>query len=385
MDLAHYAAQAVLTERRSLRDVARATGRSKSWVQRQVVRCSAGGPDALALRKRGPRTSPIRTSAEVEDLVCRWRKHLADQGFDAGAATIRYHLAQSLEVVPTVRTVHRILVRRGFVSPQPHKRPRSSWIRFESDLPNECWQSDMTHWRLADETPVEVTNFIDDYSRAALSSVVRPVTTAADVSEQFFATAEVFGLPAEVLSDNGCIYTTIYRGSHTGLEVDLAALGITFKHGKPYHPTTQGKVERFHQTLKKWLRKQPGAATIADLQRQIDWFVTYYNETRPHTARGCPPMHAWRSLDKAAPRLDGVTLSPSTRVRRDRVDRSGAFTLRHNGRLHHVAIGRAHKGKRLLVLVADLDVRVLDIDGTMLRHFQLDPSVIYQALGRNNL
>jgi Integrase core domain len=90
-----------------------------------------------------------------------------------------------------------------------------------------------------------------------------------------------------------------YRGSHTGMEIELATLGITFKHGKPYHPQTQGKVERFHLTLKKWLAKKPPAATLAKLQAQIDPFVFIYNEERPHTARGCPPMEAWRALDKA--------------------------------------------------------------------------------------
>ena len=201
--------------------------------------------------------------------------------------------------MPALSTIHRVLRRRGFVAPQPQKRPRSSWIRFESALPNETWQSDMTHWHLDDEAPVEIINFIDDYSRAVLASVAVPVATAADVVRIFFETAAIYGFPASVLSDNGAIYTAAYRGSHTGMEIELATLGITFKHGKPYHPQTQGKVERYHLTLKKWLRKKPTAATLAELQAQIDRFVHIYNEERPHTARGCPPMQAWRALDKA--------------------------------------------------------------------------------------
>ena len=134
-----------------------------------------------------------------------------------------------------------------------------------------------------------------------LCSVVVKVAKAADVVRLFFATTALYGLPASVLSDNGAIYTSNYRESHSGLEIDLALLGITFKHGKPYHPQTEGKLEPYHQTLKKWLRKQPAAATIDELQRQIDGFVRYYNEQRPHRARGCPPMHAWRALDKATP------------------------------------------------------------------------------------
>jgi transposase InsO family protein len=231
--------------------------------------------------------------------------------------------------VPALSTIHRILRRRGFVVPQPQKRPRASWIRFESDLANETWQSDMTHWHLEDGQPVEIINFVDDYSRAALSSVAVLVATATEVVRVFYETAALWGLPASVLSDNGAIYTCAYRGNHTGMEIELATLGITFKHGKPYHPQTQGKVERYHLTLKKWLPKKPAAATLSELQAQIDCFVDIYNEERPHTARGCPPMQAWRALDKATVELDGQPLLAHTKVRRDRIDSTGCFTLRY--------------------------------------------------------
>jgi hypothetical protein len=256
-------------------------------------------------------------------------------------------------------------------------------MRFESALPNETWQSDMTHWQLEGDQPVEIINFIDDHSRAVLASVAVPVATAADVVRIFFDTAAVYGLPTSVLSDNGAIYTAAYRGSHTGMEIELATLGIVFKHGKPYHPQTQGKVERYHQTLKKWLRKKPAVATLAELQAQIDTFVRYYNEERPHTARGCPPMQAWRALDKATIEIEGQKLLAHTKVRRDRVDKTGAFTLRYRSKLHHVGVGREHRGKRILILMADLDVRVIDENGVTLRHLELDPSVDYQGRVRD--
>ena len=126
---------------------------------------------------------------------------------------------------------------------QPQKRPRSSWVRFEATLANECWQSDMTHWHVGEEK-VEILHFIDDCSRAVLSSKVLGTATAPDTIELFYATAATWGLPACVLSDNGAIYTAAYRGAATGLEIDLAALGISFKHGKPYHPA----VSRGHRT-----------------------------------------------------------------------------------------------------------------------------------------
>ncbi len=160
--------------------------------------------------------------------------------------------------------------------------------------------------------------------------------------------------------------------------VGLAILGITFKHGKPYHPQTQGKVERYHQTLKKWLRKQPAATSIEELQRQIDGFVLYYNEQRPHQARGCPPMRAWRELDKATPTLAGQRLLAKTRVRHDRVDDTGCVTRRYRRTLHHISLGRRYREQRIIILMADLDVRVITEDGELIRHFTLNPAKNYQ-------
>ena len=385
MDLARYCVNAVLVEGRSVRAVAAATGRSKSWVQRHVALYRTGGDEALTPQKRGPRVPANLTSAAVEDDVVSWRKRLGENGLDAGARTIHWHMIENGATPPAMSTIHRVLRRRGFVTPQPQKRPRSSWIRFESSLPNETWQSDMTHWHLDGDRPVEIINFIDDYSRAVLASVAVPVATSSDVVRIFFDTAALYGLPRSVLSDNGAIYTTAYRGSHTGMEIELATLGITFKHGKPYHPQTQGKVERYHLTLKKYLRKKPAAATLAELQGQIDRFVHIYNEERPHTARGCPPMRAWRALDKATIEIDGQKLLAHTKVRRDRVDKTGAFTLRYRSKLHHVGVGREHRGKRILILMADLDIRVIDENGVTIRHLELDPSVGYQGRVRDIL
>jgi transposase InsO family protein len=385
MDLALYAVTAVLVEGRSVRSVAAATGRSKSWVQRHCSLYREGGEAALVPKKRGPKSSPNQTAPEVEDAILTLRKQLDELGLDAGSRTIAYHLGRQGLKVPAISTIHRILRRRGFVTPQPQKRPRSSWQRFEADLPNECWQTDMTHWHLEGERQVEIINFIDDYSRAVLASVAVPVATATEVVRLFFDTAATWGLPQSVLSDNGAIYTAAYRGASTGLEIDLARLGITFKHGKPYHPQTQGKVERYHRTLKAYLRRRPPAENLAGLQTQIDQFITTYNEERPHQARGCPPMQAWRSLDRATPIIDGQALPPTTKVRHDKIDTTGTVSLRHRSKLHHVGIGRAHKGKRVLLLVCDLDIRVIDEEGTVLRRLTLDPSIDYQPLSRTTV
>jgi transposase InsO family protein len=382
MDLALYVCQAVLVEGRSVRDVARATGRSKTWVHRHVGLYRSGGEAALVPAKRGPKVAPNQTAPAIEDAVVALRKELVTLGLDGGASTIAFHLEGRGIVAPGRATIHRILVRRGFVTAQPQKRPRTSWQRFEADLPNECWQSDMTHWRLAGERHVEIVNFIDDHTRAVMASVAVPVASAADVVRIFFDAAARYGLPKSVLSDNGAIYTASYRGAHGGLEIELASLGITFKHGKPYHPQTQGKIERYHRTLKGYLRRQPLAEDLGELQAQIDQFVDIYNERRPHQARGCPPMQAWREKDKAVPILDGQPILAATKVRHDVVDKTGAVTLRYRSKLHHIGIGRALRGRRILILMADLDVRIISEDGSVIRHLLLDPTVDYQAASR---
>lgn len=208
MDLALYAVQAVLIDGRSVRDVAAAPGRSKSWVQRHCAPYRSGGEVALVPHKRDPKAPPNQTSVVVENVILTLRKELGELGLDAGARTIAYHVDRQGFDVPAVSTIHRILVRRGFVVPQPQKRPRSSWQRFEADLPNECWQTNMTHWHLEGGGRVEIVNFIDDYSRAVLASVAVPVTTVPEVVRIFFDAAATWGLPAGALGDNGAIVQT---------------------------------------------------------------------------------------------------------------------------------------------------------------------------------
>ena len=382
MQLSRYVVDAVVLEGRSVREVASAHGISKSWVGELVRRFRRGGYPAIEPRSRAPHHSPHRVSAALEDEIVAWRKKLADDGLDAGAATIHYHLSLIHETVPAVSTIWRVLKRRGFVLPQPHKRPRSSWIRFEGSLPNECWQSDVTHWRLKHDIGVEIINFIDDYSRLCLASHAVSVTTAPTVAEVFRHAAKTWGNPASVLTDNGCVYTAWHRGGTNAMEAELLSRGIAFKHSRPYHPQTCGKVERFHQTLKSYLAKQPAALSIAQLQTQIDRFVAYYNNTRPHRARGrITPRAAYDARDKARPLKPGIDIGTGVRVRHDKVHRDGKITLRHRGRLHHIGIGKPHRNKRVIMLVAGLDIRVLTEDGELLRHLTLDPSRDYQPSG----
>ncbi len=383
MDLARYVVEAVLTEGRSYREVAAAHGVSKSWVGKMVARFQDGGYEALAPRSRAPSHIPNRTPPEVEEAIVRIRLELVSSGFDAGAVTIHFHLIeQGLAHVPSVSTIWRVLKRRGFITPEPHKRPRSSWTRFEAMLPNERWQSDVTHWRLASGRDVEILNFLDDHSRLITASEAMHVVRAPDVLRVFESAAATWDYPASLLTDNGCVYTAWHRGGSNIVEAELLSRGIAFHHSRPYHPQTCGKVERFHQTLKGYLSKQEAADDLKTLQAQIDTFVAYYNEVRPHRARGrMTPKTAFEARDKARPTGIGLDVPKGTRVRRDRIDGGGAVTLRHAGRLHHIGVGRVHRGKEVIMLVAGLDVRILTDEGEMLRHLTLDPTKIYQAIG----
>jgi transposase InsO family protein len=383
VDLARYIVDAVVLEGRSFGEVARAHGVSKSWVAKLVWRYKAGGYESIGPRPRVARRIPNRTPTEVEDQIIGLRKQLLDAGFDAGAHTIQHHLSLIRDRVPSVSTIWRILRRRGFVTPQPHKRPRSSWVRFEASLPNECWQSDVTHWRLADDTEVEIVNFIDDYSRMAIASRACRIATAPKVLDVFRAAGKRWGFPSSLLTDNGCVYTTWHRGGPNAMQTELLARGIDFKHSRPYHPQTCGKVERFHQTLKTFLARQPRPHSIAELQAQIDRFVAYYNQIRPHRARErMTPEAAFHGRDKARPAGPKITVGQGVRVRRDRVDTGGKLSLRHHGRLHHIGVGRDHRNKRVIMLIAGLDVRILTQQGQLLRRLTLDPSKDYQPTGR---
>jgi transposase InsO family protein len=382
MDLAGYVVDAVVLEGRTYREVAAAHGVSKSYVGKLVGRFHEGGYGGIEPRSRAPKRIPHRTPDALEDEIVVLRKELSDLGLDAGAQTIHYHLGLGHDRVPSVSTIWRVLRRRGFVTPEPHKRPRSSWIRFEAQLPNECWQSDVTHWRLGDDTEVQIVNFIDDHSRLAVVSRLLRVATAPKVLEVFQTAGARWGLPAALLTDNGCVYTTWHGGGPNVMQTELLALGIDYRHSRPYHPQTCGKVERFHQTMKAFLAKQDPAETIAVLQTQVDRFVDYYNEVRPHRVVGRrPPIVAFDARDKARPSGPKIRIGAGVRVRHDRIDKHGRVTLRHRTQLHHLGIGARHRGKCVILLVKDLDIRVLSLDGELLRHLTLDPSRDYQPQG----
>jgi transposase InsO family protein len=387
MSKARLVITAVTVEKRPVSEVAKSYGVARSWIYTLLARYEAEGEAAFEPRSRRPKNSPSATGPGTVELIVRLRKELAGQGLDAGPQTIAWHLEQHYQVKVSPATVSRVLTRQGLVTPEPAKRPKSSYIRFAAEMPNECWQSDFTHYPLAGGSDTEVLTWLDDHSRYALSVTAHARVTGADVLGTFRAACARHGIPASTLTDNGMVFTTRLsggRGGRNALEHELRRLGIKQKNGKPNHPQTQGKVERFQQTMKNWLRAQPRQpATLAELQTLLDAFTAVYNSRRPH--RSLPgrstPATAYAARPKAVP--GDRAADTHDRVRTDRIDNTGLVTLRHSGKLFHIGIGRPHAGTRVLLLVQDLHVRVVNAGtGELLRELTLNPGKRYQPTGR---
>lgn len=368
---------AVIVEGRSKAQVARDYGVARSWVYELVKRFEVESEAAFEPRSRRPHGNPRRTPSQVEDAVVWWRKHLTDQGLDAGAHTIAYHLICEQGSAPGLSTIWKILSRNGLVVATPRKRPRSSYTRFQASQPNESWQTDFTHWKLRNGRGIEILNFLDDHSRLLIACTATYVTTGGFVVETFRIACNEYGLPSSVLSDNGAVFTGRPRGGRNAFEPEMASLKIVQKNSRPYHPQTCGKVERFHQTLKKYLAKAPKVTSIKDFQEQLDQFRHYYNNMRPHRALNRhTPSQAYNARPKAQP--GGKIIPDNFRLRNDVVDKHGKLTLRHNGAMHHIGIGRPYAGTPIRMLIHEKEIRVITTTGELLAELTLDTEKDYQ-------
>ena len=372
--------RSVLDQRLTVGQAARKYGLSRQWIYELIRRYQAAGPPGLEPGSRAPHRNPQATPDPVRARILALRAELAGQGADNGAETIAWHLRAEGLAAPSRATIHRILAAAGLVPAQPQKRPRSAWQRFEAELPNGCWQADITHWYLADATRVEILDFLDDHSRFLLHLQARTAFTGADVVAAMTSLISTYGAPAATLTDNGLVFTARLagrRGARNGFETLLAAQGITQKNGAPNHPQTQGKIERFHQTLKHWLTARPRPADLPTLQGLLDDFRHWYNTARPHRAIGRrTPEQAYTALPKAIP---GTTGTPEHRVRTDTVDRDGKISLRYAGQMRHLGIGRAWAGRQVLMLIQDRRVTTTDAaTAEIIAEHTIDPARDYQ-------
>ena len=357
MDKVRFVIETHLRTGRPIKDLAQNHDVSPSWLFTLLRRYRLEGPEGLEPRSRRPKRSPGRIAGLFEDEIVALRKELLDAGFDAGAETIAVHLGARHDTVPSVSTIWRVLKARGFVTPQPHKRPQSSLRRFEADLPNECWQADMTHVRLEDGAVFEVLNIVDDHSRLCIASRAMVHVKAPDVIRVLHKAAETWGYPASFLSDNGLIFSTQSRYGLAGAtEQELFSLGIRAKHSRPYHPQTCGKVERFHQTLKKFLGRQRTSrqeATPAS-RSTVSWTTTTTSDPTAASGGPRPPWSMWpeRRPDRRQNRSIEAAVAS---CRHDKLDGKGTVTLRVNGQMHHIPGGRQFAGLRVRVFVGSSD------------------------------
>jgi len=337
-------------------------------------RFAADGPAGLAARSRAPQRSPRRVGDDIEDLIVELRKQLEDLGVDSGAATIQAHLARrAVPAVVSQATIWRVLTRRGFVVPEPRKRPRSSWQRFVASAPNELWQADCIDWTTA-AGAVRVLSFLDDHSRFALRVKALAHATTEATWATFCEATALWGVPLGQLTDNGMNFSGRLKGFEVQFEIELRGIGVVKKNARPFHPQTCGKVERFQQTLKKWLRKRPLATDLTGLQAQLDAFVGYYNFERPH--RGIDrrtPVEAWAATPPAinlGVALPGPAQAISVPVRRDGKLRVGRYLI---------AVGARHAGQPARVHWDDTHAAVF-IHQQLVRALELDPTRTYQPL-----
>jgi len=378
MSKARVVVSKIISKQMSVSEAAAAYGVSRQHVHRWLTRYRDYGFDGLAPRSRRPHSNPRRTASGVAERIVALRRELAGQGLDHGPQTIGWHLEHEQLPAPSTSTIRRILVAAGLITAEPRKRPKSSYRRFEADQPNQCWQSDFTHWQRADGTGVEIINWLDDHSRYLLASRAYRRVTGPVVISTFLTAADAYGLPQSTLTDNGSVYTSRFTGGRNGFEYLIANLGIAQKNGHPNHPQTQGKVERFHQTLKRWLAAQPAAATIVELQTQLDRFQRIYNQLRPHRAlKRLTPAVAYAATPKARP-ASTIGDPGHYRLRHDQTDNHGKISFRRAGRMHHLGVGASNAHHRVLAIADQTTVTVIDqLTGEVLSTHTIDPNRSY--------
>jgi transposase InsO family protein len=358
----------------------RAQGISRQTYYKWKRRFQAEGLDGLRDRSRRPVSTPIATAVEVEEVVVRVRKQLAEDGEFNGPVSIAARLAgEGVSPVPSRATIARILTRRGQVRPQPRKRPRSSYRRFQAARPNEMWQSDWTQWHLRGDRPVAIAATVDDHSRLLVGIGAGSGDGSGELVWAVMAAAiGRYGVPMSSLTDNGLCYSTKHRPGKgpTGFEVNLAVLGCQSIASTPHHPQTCGKVERFWQTLKKWLRAREAThgphPTLATLNGELAVFAEHYNTRRPHRALdGHTPAAAFAATVKARPverPLPATTRGTTTHVTTAGTVIVGPYAVFVGARYKHLPVTAIRDGDHIAIYTGNHLIRALDADPT--RHYQ---------------
>lgn len=356
----------------------RVNGVNRRTFYRHRARIEAEG--SWQPRSRRPKTSPGRTPPEVEAEIIRLRGELgADNGADsilpalAEVAARQGWAARGLRV-PARSTVNRVLWRAGLVVPAPAKRPRSSYRRFAYARPRDCYQVDATWVKLADGTAAAVFDVLDDCTRLLAACVAMPDEDGLSAAAAITAAAAQCGAPGIVLCDNGTAFSGGVARGQGRFARAVTAAGSRIIRSSPYHPQTCGKVERHHQTLKKWLAARPAAADLAGLQVLLDEYRHWYNTSRRHSAVQATPRQAWDAAQSLGgpghlPAQDDATVHKLT------VRENGTIAV---GRLR-ISVGRARAGTRVTAIRDHGRVTVYTTAGDPLGHLRLDYGTTYQG------
>jgi putative transposase len=334
-------------------------------------------------RSRRPKTSPGATPPEVTAAIVRLRTELAPaSGADAIVAALAGVAAadgwqRKGWRVPHRSTVNKILKQQGLVTPEPRKRPKSSWRRFAYARPRDCYQIDATEVKLAAGATAVVFDVLDDCTRLLAACHAADAETAAAATAAIRAAAAACGPPAIVLCDNGSAFTggPAYRGAGAStFGRAVTAMRARVIHSSPYHPQTCGKVERHHQTLKNWLATRPAPATVPELQALLDDYRDWYNTRRHHTAINAAPAQAWQ----AAPAHGGPGQLP-------RQDDAAIYklTVTANGTIIintlTINIGASHIGQPITAIRDHDHLTVYTTTGEPIGRMHLDYTKRYQG------
>jgi putative transposase len=336
-------------------------------------------------RSRRPYHRPTATCAELDAWICKLRADLApDNGADyIRDALVGIHARTGPDwVVPSRSTINRVLARHDLLDRNPAKRPRSSWRRFAYARPRDCYQIDATEIALADGDTVVVFDVLDDCTRMLLACHAAPAETTDAAITAITKAFNDHGAPAIVLADNGTSFTHRHLNPDAGpsrFTRTVHAAGTHLIHASPYHPQTCGKVERHHQTLKRWLATQPTAGTLQQLQDQLDRYRThYYNTRRSHSALPgrSTPQHAWST----APSHGGPATLPiqtDATIHHRLVSDTGTIAIGHGQR---VSVGRHRHGQTLTVIRDHNHITVYSPNGDPLGHTTLTTDRAYTRL-----
>lgn len=358
-------------------------GVSRSQFYEIRNRARLEGPVAAMLPRARP--VPVRhrqaVSIEVEELAVSIRKDLADTGWDHGPLTVRYKLLDLGVAAPAASTLARIFTRRGMVTPQPQKAPRTRWRRFEAATVHECWQLDGFEWHLADGTSFCILQLTDDKSRHPIATRACAGERSVEAIAVVKAGIERFQVPCRLLSDNGSAFNLDRRGQTTELVAWLRSLGCRAVTGSPGHPQTQGKNERAHQTLQRWLGVQDPVDDLAAAQAQLDQFDAEFAQRRHQGLDMRRPAQVLIESPVAIPPLPPAAPEPAptaTTARQARVSATGAIAIANA----IINVGYQRRGQNVTAIRSGTVINTFDKNGQHIRTVHLEPGRRYYGNGQ---